>query len=60
MRDSCLVHMRVQQTKSDKQQNESMRKQIIVKEKFKNEEERPTRLKTQKRDIGKKQGNPVG
>ena len=46
--------MRVQQAKSDKERHECMKKQIIVKEKFKNEEERPTRLKTQKHDIGKK------
>ena len=37
-----------------------MTKQIIVKEKFKEEDERPARLKTRKGDLGKKQGNPVG
>ena len=46
--------MRVQQAKSDKEQHEGMEKQIIVKEKFKKEEERPARLKTQKGNLGKK------
>ena len=46
--------MRVQQAKSDKEQHECMKKQIIVKEKFKKEEERPARLKTWKGDQGKK------
>jgi hypothetical protein len=45
--------MRVQQAKSDKEQNECMRKQITVKEKFK-KEERLARLKTRKGDLGKK------
>jgi hypothetical protein len=31
-----------------------MKKQIIVKEEFKKEEERPARLKTRKEDLGKK------
>jgi hypothetical protein len=31
-----------------------MKKQTIVKEKFKKEEERPARLKTRKSDLGKK------
>jgi hypothetical protein len=46
--------MRVQQAKSDKEQHECMQKQIIVKEKFKKEEEKPARLKTRKGDQGKK------
>ena len=46
--------MRVQQAKSNKERHECMKKQIIVKEKFKKEEERPARLKTWKGDLGKK------
>ena len=46
--------MRVQKAKSDNKRHECMKKQIIVKEKFKKEEERPTRLKTHKGDLGKK------
>ena len=38
--------MRIQQAKSDKERHECMKKQIIVKENFKKEEERPARLKT--------------
>ena len=52
--------MRVQKAKSNKEQHECMKKQIIVKEKFKKEEKRPARLKTRKGDLGKKLGNPVG
>ena len=46
--------MRVQQAKSDKEQHEYMKKQIIVKEKFKKEKKRPARLRTRKGDLGKK------
>ena len=46
--------MRVQQAKSDKEQHEGMKKQIIVKEKFKKEEERSARLKTRQGNLGKK------
>ena len=46
--------MRVQLAKSDKEQHEVMKKQIIVKEKFKKEEERPVRLKTRQGNLGKK------
>ena len=45
--------MRIQQAKSDKEQHEGMKKQIIVKEKFKKEEERPARLKTRQGNLGK-------
>ena len=46
--------MRVQQAKSDKEWHKGMTKQIIVKEKFKKEKERPARLKTRQGNLGKK------